>query len=83
MNLKHIKGRIRYLFTYYWYLFVVIGFSLIFLGLLILSKYNNDVFMSVFFTLGLGMISFGIACYSIRLADDTDRKISMIINDEE
>lgn len=75
-----IKDFIHKVLTKYWYFAVFIGFCLIVISF-ILKYYDYEITWFYFLiTLGFGFISIGIACYSIKTSDESNRKMSAIVN---
>ena len=78
---KKIKNSIKEFFSKFWYVIVIIGLIAI-ISTIILEYHgfeNSIVYFTI--TLGISLISIGLACYSIFLSDISDRKMSAISNE--
>jgi len=77
---EKIKGFIHHVFTIYWYLIIAIGFTFIISGLILNYIELEDSFIYFIITIGIGLISIGLAFYSVKISDDSNKKMKTIVN---
>lgn len=79
--LSDIRKMIKRGFTKYWYVLVIIGLLAIIFPIPLQYFGLNITLIYFAIPLGVGLISIGLACYSILVSDMSDRKMSAISNE--